>query len=240
MFEQTFVNVAGERRRPYVLALSSFAQICVLGILILIPLFYTQVLPNVQLRSVLAAPAPPPAPGPTPPRVVTKIQAHAAAGPRIFNMTSLLSPSRVMKNEEASLTTAPPEVGMGTGVDGGAAVTIGSALPEAAPAPSKKEPARLVRQGGTVSEANLIHRVPPVYPPIARTTHIEGVVEFTATISKAGTIEHLQLVRGHPLLVNAAEEAILQWRYRPTLLNGEPVEVITDITVKFTLSTLAN
>jgi protein TonB len=90
--------------------------------------------------------------------------------------------------------------------------------------------------GGGVSEANLIHRVQPEYPPLAKTTHVEGTVEFTATISKQGLIENLQLVRGHPLLVNAAREAILQWRYRPTLLNGEPVEVITDIVVKFTLS----
>ena len=64
---------------------------------------------------------------------------------------------------------------------------------------------------------------------------MEGTLEFTATISKLGTIENLQLVRGHPLLMNAAREAILQWRYRPTLLNGEPVEVITAITVRFTL-----
>ena len=90
--------------------------------------------------------------------------------------------------------------------------------------------------GGGVSEANLIYRVQPVYPPLAKTTHVEGTVEFTAIISKQGTIENLQLLHGHPLLVNAAREAILQWRYRPTLLNGEPVEVITDIVVKFTLS----
>jgi len=75
-----------------------------------------------------------------------------------------------------------------------------------------------------------------VYPPLANTTHVEGTVEFTAIISKQGTIENLQLLRGHPLLVNAARQAILQWRYRLTLLDGEPVEVITDIVVKFTLS----
>jgi len=80
----------------------------------------------------------------------------------------------------------------------------------------------------------LIYRVQPVYPPLAKTTHVEGTVEFTAIISKQGTIENLQLLRGHPLLVNAARQAVLQWRYRPTLLNGEPVEVITDIVVKFT------
>jgi protein TonB len=65
---------------------------------------------------------------------------------------------------------------------------------------------------------------------------VQGVVEFTAVISKQGNIENLQLVRGHPLLVTAAREAILQWRYRPTMLNGEPVEVITNILVNFTLS----
>jgi len=82
----------------------------------------------------------------------------------------------------------------------------------------------------------LIYRVQPVYPPLAKTTHVEGTVEFTAIISKQGTIENLQLLRGHPLLVNVARQAVLQWRYRPTLLNGERVEVITDIVVKFTLS----
>jgi protein TonB len=78
--------------------------------------------------------------------------------------------------------------------------------------------------------------VQPPYPDLARKARIEGTVEFTATISKAGTIENLALVHGHPLLVKAAEEAVLQWRYRPTLLNGEPVEVITDIMVNFRLS----
>jgi protein TonB len=65
---------------------------------------------------------------------------------------------------------------------------------------------------------------------------VQGTVKFTATISKDGNIENLQLVSGHPLLVNAAKEAVLQWKYKPTLLNGEPVEVITEIIVNFTLS----
>jgi protein TonB len=65
---------------------------------------------------------------------------------------------------------------------------------------------------------------------------VQGTVEFTAIISKDGNIENLKLVRGHPLLVNAAREAVLQWKYKPTELNGQPVEVITDIIVNFTLS----
>jgi protein TonB len=93
-----------------------------------------------------------------------------------------------------------------------------------------------VKIGGQVAEANLIRRVQPVYPPLAKSARVSGTVEFTAVISKEGNIENLQLVRGHPLLVNAAKEAVLQWKYRPTMLNGSPVEVVTDIIVNFTLS----
>lgn len=93
-----------------------------------------------------------------------------------------------------------------------------------------------MRVGGKVAAANLIRSVQPVYPPLAKSARVQGSVEFTATISKEGTIENLTLVRGHPLLVNAARDAVLQWKYRPTLLNGQPVEVVTGITVNFMLS----
>jgi protein TonB len=71
---------------------------------------------------------------------------------------------------------------------------------------------------------------------LAKSARVSGTVEFTATISKDGNIENLQLIRGHPLLVNAAKEAVLQWKYKPTMLNGQAVEVITSIIVNFTLS----
>jgi protein TonB len=116
-------------------------------------------------------------------------------------------------------------------------------LVPAAPAPApaelqpKSKPARQpVRFGGRVAEANLLRKVMPVYPPLAKSTRVQGTVEFTALISKGGNIENLQLVHGHPLLVQAAKEVVLQWKYRPTTLNGEAVEVITDIVVNFTLS----
>ena len=92
-----------------------------------------------------------------------------------------------------------------------------------------------VRIGPRVAEANLIHKVQPVYPPAAKSAGVQGTVEFKATISKEGNVENLTPVRGDPLLVNAAREAIEQWKYRPTLRDGEPVEVITDILVNFTL-----
>jgi protein TonB len=93
-----------------------------------------------------------------------------------------------------------------------------------------------VRVGGNVIAANLIKKVTPNYPPLAKQARISGQVRFTAIIGKDGTIQNLQLITGHPLLVAAAQEAVKQWIYKPTLLNGEPVEVITQIDVNFSLS----
>jgi protein TonB len=95
--------------------------------------------------------------------------------------------------------------------------------------------ARPVRQGGTVQAANLVYQVKPVYPPIAIRTRVHGVVLLEAVISKEGSVERLQVLSGHPLLTQAALDAVKQWRYRPTTLNGEPVDVITTVTVTFTL-----
>jgi protein TonB len=82
----------------------------------------------------------------------------------------------------------------------------------------------------------LVHRVEPTYPQIARTARISGSVVLTAVIAKDGQIENLTLVSGHPMLAPAAIDAVKQWRYRPYLLNGEPVEVETTITVMFQLA----
>lgn len=87
-----------------------------------------------------------------------------------------------------------------------------------------------------LAEANLLRRVHPIYPAIARQAGVQGIVELRAIISKTGTIENLVVVSGHPMLSAAAIEAVKQWRYRPYLLNNEPVEVETEITVNFLLS----
>jgi len=83
---------------------------------------------------------------------------------------------------------------------------------------------------------DVIHKVQPVYPPLARSARIQGDVVLTALISKEGTMENLRVLAGHPMLVPAAIEAVRQWRYRPYLLNREPIEVETQITVKFWLT----
>ena len=85
-------------------------------------------------------------------------------------------------------------------------------------------------------EGSLIRRVQPVYPPLARTRACQGSVVVYALISKAGTMENVRAISGHPMLVPAAIEAVSQWRYRPYILNSEPIEVETQITVNFFLA----
>jgi protein TonB len=131
--------------------------------------------------------------------------------------------------------TGAPETTAGNGLLPGGIASVPQAP---APAPPEKPKAvnGPVRITTGVAEANLIHKVLPVYPPLAKSARVQGVVEFTAIISREGYIQNLRLVRGHPLLAQAAEDAVLQWRYHPTLLNGQPVEVVTSIVVNFTLS----
>jgi len=165
-----------------------------------------------------------------------------------FVANQLLAPKVIPKQVAHIEESAPPPDNMG-GVVGGVGVPGGSvggviggvvgsvgAAPPPPPPPAAAKPTGPVRIGGKVEEANLIRKVTPVYPPLAKSARVQGTVEFTAIIGKDGTIRELKLIRGHPLLVNAAREAVQQWRYRPTMLNGEAVDVITDIVVNFTLS----
>jgi TonB family protein len=103
-------------------------------------------------------------------------------------------------------------------------------LPPAASSPQR------IRVAGNVQQFNLIRKVDPAYPPLARQARIQGTVRFTAIIGRDGGILNLQLVSGHPLLVESARQAVAQWLYKPTLLNGQLVEVITLIEVTFSLS----
>lgn len=93
-----------------------------------------------------------------------------------------------------------------------------------------------IRVGGNVQASKLISQVQPAYPELAKQARIQGTVRFNATISPQGDILNLQLVSGHPLLVASATSAVTQWRYKPTLLNGNPVTVVTTIDVNFTLN----
>jgi periplasmic protein TonB len=252
MFEQTFVEGVGQTRSPWTVALSFFIQMILVGLLILVPLIYTDTLPRAQLTSFLVAPPPPPPPPPPPAATPVKI---VKIIPKQFDAGRLMAPKAIPKEiaiiKEDDL---PPQMTGSGGVvggvpggvpGGGVGGVIGgivSAIPTAAPPPPppvKKEvvvvPQR-IRVGGNVQAAMLIKQPKPLYPPLAKQARIQGTVRFNAIIGKDGTIQNLQLVSGHPLLVPSATEAVRQWVYKPTLLNGEPVEVQTQIDVNFTLS----
>jgi TonB family protein len=115
-------------------------------------------------------------------------------------------------------------------------VTLPGAVPPRPAAVVGASPPKRIRVGGGVQAANLVQKVMPVYPPDAKAAHVQGVVELEATIGTDGKVEDLQVLSGHPLLVPAALDAVKQWVYRPVLLNGNPVEVITKINVNFSLS----
>ena len=203
MFDQTFVNTGPKTKKPLAVALSLTLQIAVLALLVLIPLVYTQALPSAQLRNILTAPAPP-----VKVPFVTKTE-HATTVTRRFS-AALVAPTVIPKriNDVQELAAAPDLVVPGATNEASSQINnvlpgvLNSAVaPPPPPAPSKPKPTQRLRVATGVAEANLIHKVIPVYPALAKSARVQGTVEFTAIISKAGTIENLQLVRGHPLLV---------------------------------------
>jgi protein TonB len=114
---------------------------------------------------------------------------------------------------------------------------VAASLPAAsAAAGADATPPARVRVGANVQQNMLISQPPAVYPPLAKQAGVQGVVKLSATIAKDGTMQHLDVISGHPLLIEAAMEAVRQWVYKPTLLNGQPVEVVTEIDVNFTLA----
>jgi protein TonB len=123
--------------------------------------------------------------------------------------------------------------GSAGGVIGG---IIGGVLSYAPPPPPKPTTPKRIRVGGQVESAKLIFQPKPEYPPLAKMARIQGTVKLEAIISKDGNIQDLKVLQGHPLLVKSAIEAVSRWRYQPTLLNGDPVEVVTEIDVNFTLA----
>jgi periplasmic protein TonB len=242
MFDQTFVKDAENGNRPLSLVVSLLIEVAAVGVLIIVPLIYTAALPNTTWKSFLVAPHPPTAV----PKLAQRISAlQATRAPRVFTARTIFSPVAVPRQiNPVRDIGAPPEIGTtDSGIQTGD--SVGSVFPDAVtptPAPPplsaqpKPKPALPIRIGTGAAEAKLINKVIPPYPSLAKAARIQGTVEFTATISKEGNIENLQLVRGHPLLVAAARAAVLQWKYRPTLLNGQPVEVLTQIVVNFTLA----
>ena len=216
-------------------------EVIVIGILIIVPLMQTDALPKAQLMTFLAAPPPPPPP-PPPPAKAPPVVVHRVSVADLMKAPTVI-PKTISKIKEQPVVQATGVVGgVAGGMPGG---SVGGVLggiiggvaagPPPPPPPKPKTPQR-IRVGGQVEAAKLIYKPTPEYPPLAKMARIQGTVRLEAIIAKDGTIQDLKVMSGHPLLVKAALDAVKQWRYQPTLLNGEPVEVVTEIDVNFTLA----
>lgn len=219
-------------------------EVILVGGIILVPLIYTEALPKAQLMTFLVAPPPPPPP-PPPPAAVAPVKVIRRVTAEDIMRAPTVIPKTIaqIKDEPEPIQTAAMGVvggvpgGMPGGTVGG---VLGSIISSAAaappPPPPKAATPRRIRVGGQVESAKLIFQPKPEYPPLAKMARIQGTVRLEAIISRDGTIQDLKVLSGHPLLVKVALEAVQRWRYQPTLLNGEPVEVVTEVDVNFTLA----
>jgi protein TonB len=245
MFEDSLIESGGKlkTKRGATTALSFVLQVLLIGLLVLIPLLFTEALPKTQLMTFLVAPPPPPPPPPPPAaapvKVVKQIQTDIVNG-QLRTPTKIPEKVQMIKEEEA-----PPPMNSMAGVVGGVpggvpggqmGGVIGGIINSTPMSVPKIATPQRVRVSQGVTQGLLLRKVQPAYPPLARQARIQGSVLLQAEISKDGSIENLHLISGHPMLAPAAIEAVKQWKYRPYILNGEPVEVDTQITVIFSLS----
>lgn len=232
--------VKRSRQNPWTYFVSLGVQCVILGVMVLIPLLYTEALPKQEMLGWLVAPPPPPPPPPPAAQQpvkrikrVSMMEAGKLRAPRAI-------PKEIAIIKEEPLPVDEGAMGVVGGVPGGVpggqmGGVLGGVLGGLAVPPPPEAPKR-IRVSTGVQEAKLIRKVLPTFPSIARTARITGVVQLEAIIARDGSIQNLRVVDGHPLLSQAAVEAVSQWRYEPTLLNNEPVEVVTLINVVFKLN----
>jgi protein TonB len=240
MFDEMVVSSPNPKKtnKPWTVILSMIFQVAFLAVLILIPLIYTEALPKTMMATLLVAPPPPPPPPPPPIAQVVHVKPQV----HLMDAGKLVTPKVIPKDIKIIKEDAPDMSGMQGGVVGGVAGgqmggVIGGVIGGVGPAPPPPKPTQQrIRQGGQVQAAKLVNKVQPLYPPLARQTRISGTVRLHAIIAKNGSVEQLEVISGHPLLVQAALDAVRQWKYQPTTLNGENVEVDTTIDVIFSLN----
>ncbi len=243
MFEQSIL-IERPTKTGWSVLLSLTFQLALVSLLVLLPLVFTDHLSPFQWSNILVAPAPPPPPLHPAAMQPTTSRSSTANALRIFTAPSRI-PDRVsMAADPAALPSMDVGVPFSTGVVGAAAGAIGDIIRATAPPPpppaqptkvAVPATAKPLPVSGGVQNAKLIRKVVPVYPALARQARISGTVRLVGIIGKDGSIKNLQLVSGHPLLVDAAFQAVRQWVYQPTLLTGQPVEVVAPIDVIFTL-----
>ncbi len=253
MFEQMLLPTGGTHQaRNAALAFAGQAVLAAFAILVVPAIFVAQ-LPKLELATELIAP-----PAPPPPAAAMRAPSRPAVSkivPRAFVFPRVIAPAPIPQQPAMDAET-PPSLSDTGGVVGGipggvlSGITGGSlggelggmigappapkAEAAAPPATAPQTPSQ-IRVGGDVQAARLTHEVAPAYPPIARQARVAGTVELSATIGSNGKVKDLHVMSGNPLLVDAAVNAVKQWTYQPTYLNGKPVEVLTEVDVRFTL-----
>ena len=237
MFEDSLIESGGKlkTKRGQASLVAFIFEGILIGIMVLIPLLFTEALPKAQLMMSLVAPPPPPPPPPPPAvvHIVKQVQTN------IIN-DQLRTPTKIPKKiEMIKEDAAPPPMTAGVvgGISGPGAVggVIGGIISSTPVAVPKVATPTRIRVSQGVTQGLKIRDVKPSYPPLARQARIQGSVLLQAVISKDGSIQGLRVISGHPMLIPAAIDAVKQWKYKPYILNGEPVEVDTQITVNFTL-----
>ncbi len=237
-------------KRLVSLLVSATVHFLAILVLVILPLIYFNILPDIDLVTFLIAAPPPPAPLPPPAPPIPAGEEVSRPVRQLINeadLTPRFIPKGVPPPDSKDLDfpapylipagTGPRGLGIPGGVSGtGLTSLLGPiVLPQAPPQPPPVKRANAVRAGGVVLDGMLVKKSEPEYPPIARAARVSGKVILQAHIDEEGSVEAIDVLSGHPLLVDAAVSAVRQWKYSPTLLNGEPVPVIGTITVIFNL-----
>ena len=244
MFEDSLIESGGKlkSKRGRTTTVAFAFQVGLIGILVLIPLLFTEALPKANLMTFLVAPPPPPPPPPPPAaapvHVVKQVQTDIING-QLRTPTKIPEKVQMIKEDEAPppMMSAGVVGGVPGGVPGGQmGGVIGGIISSTPVAVPKVATPQRVRVSQGVTQGLLLRQIKPNYPQLARTARIQGAVLLQAEISKNGDIQNLRVISGHPMLIQSALEAVKQWKYKPYYLNGEPVEVETQIQVNFSLA----
>ena len=223
-------------RNPWATAVSLLFQLLLLSAVAIIPLFEVEPLPKREEPTAIYLLPPPPHVAVVAPKVKAPEPTHTRTPLR----TSIPTPVQTPHEPPTPMVSATSETAaptIGGSPDGAITGVLGG--PTSAPASAKTPdpvPVKRIRVASRVAEANLVHDVPPQYPPEAGRDRIEGTVVLLAVIGTDGTVKDVQVESGPSVLAQAAIDAVKQWRYKPYLLNGVPVEINSRITINFTMS----
>jgi protein TonB len=222
----------GSRSR-YTLPFSIAAHVVMVAVVVIVPLMATDTLPapRAVIGVFTAQPAPPPPPPPAP--AATSAVRSEKPMPVSSTAAPLDAPSSIEPEPAAETTTS--SIGVPGGVPGGLPNGVVGSPGIVPDVPLPPPPPKPLPVGGRIKEPAKIRHVPPVYPVMAQQARVEGIVIIEAIIGIDGRVKEARVLRSKPLLDQAALEAVRQWQFTPTTLNGVPVPVIMTVTVNFTL-----